>query len=208
MHQQDLVVLVNARAGLRKASEGRRALGAALGALGCALDDEDVLALSKALPGSFARVLGKRLTCVRNADEFYAEAERRERVGPGFVREHTQVALQVLAEQLDGELVTRLRKHLPPDLAALLRARQADPDAPPHVRIHPDARVAARQGLSRARPGAAEPIADAGHELAHARSVARSSAPHADRMVETARSTRPGREDDTLASARERANRR
>jgi hypothetical protein len=58
------------------------------------------------------------------------------------------------------------------------------------------------QTLARARPGTADPIADARHELAHTGSVVRSPAPHAEDRVETARSTRPSREDETLASSR------
>jgi len=139
---------------------------------------------------------------VDTLDGLYAEAERWERVGPGFAREHAQAVLEVLATTLEPELVERIRKRLPADIAALLRARERPGEPPPYVQNHPAHRPAPLQTLSRARPGTAEPIADTRHTLAHAGSVARSGAAHAERMVETARSTRPAREDETLAGAR------
>jgi uncharacterized protein (DUF2267 family) len=200
MNEAELIRPVKADAGLRTLRQSKRALAATVGALRCALDDEDARAVSKALPSRLAPLLeGPRAAVVRSAADLYREAERRERVGLGFATEHVQVVLRVLAGQLDPELVTRLRKHLSPDVAALLQQRAPVSEPPPHVHTHPPRRPAPRQTLARARPGTAEPIADARHELAHASSVVRSAAAHADRMVETARSTRPDREDETLA---------
>lgn len=204
MDEREVALLIKERAGMRTAGEARLALQSALGALRCALDDEDARATSRALPSRLARVLDRTPpTVVRKAGDLYAEAGRRERVTAGFAIEHAQVVLQVLARQLEPELVARLRSHLPADIAALLAVPEPFPEAPPHVHSHPATRPAPAQTLSRARPGTSEPIAETRHEVAHADSVVRSSAPHADRMVETARSTRPGREDDTLASGRE-----
>ncbi len=203
MDERALSLLVKERAGLRTASEAKRAIGAALAALGCALDEDDAHALASDLPAGLARFLSRsHAHVVRNAADLYAAAEQREHTGLGFAREHVQVVLGTLASELDPELVVRLRKHLPPDVASLLRWRDPSPPPPPHVHAHPPRREAPIQTLSRARPGTAEPIADASHPLAHAGSVARAPAPHADRMVETARSTRPSREDDTIATTR------
>jgi uncharacterized protein (DUF2267 family) len=203
MDDKELTLLVKSDGGLRTAAEARRALEATLGALGCAMDRDDVRATSKALPATLARVLERGpMTAVSDAPGLYAEVERRERVALGFAVEHAQVVLRVLAHELDAELVVRLRKRLPPDIAVLLRPNVPSAEPPPHVHAHPAHRPAEPQTLARARPGNSEPIADTRHELAHAESVVRSQAPHADRMVETAHSTRPGREDDTLAAAR------
>lgn len=203
MNERELTELVKTRAGLRTTREAKRALGAAIGALRCALEEDDALATAKELPPALARVMERSpATLVRGARALYAETERRERVGLGFATEHAQAVLQVLSEQLDPEVVARLRKRSPKEVAALLRPRRAFQPPPPHVHGHPAREPPPIQTLSRARPGTAEPIAETRHEVAHAGSVARSGAPHAERLVETARSTRPGREDQTLAATR------
>jgi len=201
--------LVKARAGLRTVREAERATRATLGAAACALAEDYALALSRALPKSLGRSITRRSgTAVTTVEELYAEGARREHVGPGFAREHTQAVLELLAGTLGSELVERLRKHLPPDVAALLRARESAGEPPPHVHTHPARAASPILTLSRSRPGTAEPIAETTHTLAHAGSVARSPEAHAERMVETARSTRPAREDETLATARDEGKRR
>ncbi len=122
--------------------------------------------------------------------------------------EHAQAVLAVLSADLEPRTVARLRRALPPEIARLLRSRRSPAPPPPHVHVHPEHVPGAPQTLSRARPGTAEPIADAAHVLAHAASAARSGAGHAERMVETARSTRPGSEDETLAGSRDERRRR
>lgn len=206
---RELLPLVKTHAGLRTAREAERAVRATLGAMACALDDDDARALAKTLPDRLGRSLVRRsATRVEGLDALYAEAERRERVGLGFSREHVQAVLEVIAGVVEPELVARIRRHLPSDLASLLRTRASTREPPPHVHTHPAGGSRPLQTLSRSRPGTAEPIADAAHALAHAGSVARSPAAHADRMVETARTTRPAREDETLASARDDRRRR
>ena len=196
-------------AGLRTAREAERAVRAALGALACALADDDALALSQALPDGPRRWLaGPKGGAIGTIDELYAEAQRREGVEPGFAREHVQAVLEVLAAELNAELLERIRKHLPPDIAELLRAGVSPAEPPPFVHTHPAHAPKPIQTLSRSRPGTAEPIAETRHALAHSGSVVRSSTPHGERMVETARSTRPAREDETLATAREQGRRR
>jgi hypothetical protein len=174
------------------------------------LAEDDARALSAALPRDVGKYLSRPVhRNVTTLEELYAETQRRERVDPGFAREHAQTVLEVLATTLDAELIERLRKHVSPDVAALLRSRETTPEPPPpHVHAHPAHVPSPIQTLSRSRPGAAEPIAEAAHPLAHAGSIARSDAAHAERMVETARSVRPAREDETLATARGEARRR
>ena len=195
MDENELALLVKSRAGLRTAHEAKRALEAALGALRCAMEEDEARAMTRALPPPLRRVLERRPSIVvQSAPSLYAEADRRERVGLGFAKEHLQVVLQVLAQELDPELCSWLRKRLPSDIAALLQPPRASPEPPPYVHAHPARAPAPPQTLSRARPGTSEPIAEARHE--------RSGAPHAETLVATARSTRPGRDDDTLAAAR------
>jgi uncharacterized protein (DUF2267 family) len=202
MNGNDLIGVVRERAGLRTAREARRAVGAAIAALRCALDDADVPLVAAELPKDLVRVLEHTASkTVRNATALYIETERRERVGLGFAMEHAQVVLQVLAEHLDPELVSRLHRSLPSDIAALLRRRRFSAEPPPYVHQHPAHRDAPVQTLSRSHPGASETIAEARSELAHRASVARTSNPLADRMVASARSTRPGHEDETLATS-------
>lgn len=209
MDTRRLLSQVREHAGLRTAREAERAVRATLGAIARALADDDALALSKALPDSLRRWLDPAEgRAIGTIDELYAESQRRERVEPGFAREHVQAVLGVLASELDAELLERIRKHLPPDIAELLRSGAPATEPPPYVHTHPARAPRPIQTLSRSRPGTAEPIAETKHALAQSGSVARSPAPHGERMVETARSTRPAREDETLATAREQARRR
>jgi uncharacterized protein (DUF2267 family) len=203
MDERELTLLVKTDAGLQTLAEARLAIRAAIGALACALDDEDAHALEFAVPVGVARLLRRPSSAlVRSVRGLYAEAERRERVGLGFAIEHAQVVYRVLARCLDPEMVARLRRGLPPDIAELFGERPPEEEAPPHVHTHPTVVPPPPQTLARARPGSAEPMAEARHALAHRGSVARSSSAHTERMVETAHSTRPAREDETLASAR------
>lgn len=209
MEAKEVFLRVRDRAGLQTVREAQQAVRATLASLACALAEDDAQALSAALPSDLGRLLGRHAErAVGTLDGLYREVERRERVSPGFAREHTQAVLEVLATTLEPELIERVRKHLAPDIATLLHTRELPEEPPPHVRTHPALRPAPKQTLSRSRPGTAEPVADARHLLAHTGSVARSGAAHAERMVETARSTRPAREDETLASAREVGRRR
>jgi uncharacterized protein (DUF2267 family) len=209
MNESDVLGLVRERAGLQTFREARRALTAALGALRCVLDDTDALALAAAVPKDLARPLRRSATAtVRGVDALYAETQRRERVGLGFSMEHTQVVFQVLAERLDPELVSKLRKRVPRDVAALFKRRRTFADPPPHLHEHTPHRETPIQTLSRSRPGASETLADARGELAQRASVARTSEPHADRMLASARSSRPGREDETLSKSQGRERRR
>lgn len=207
MNEAELNTLLKERAGLHSVRECKRALGATLGALRGVLDPEDARAVAQCLPPPIAHLLKREqdpaLAQVTDAKALYAEVERRERVGLGFAMEHAQVVLAVLAMVLPEDLLVRLRGRLSPDIAALLRRVDRTPmEPPPNLHAHPAHVPTLVQTLSRTHPGAAEPIADARHELAHSGSVARSDAPHANRMVETARSTRPGHEDETLAATR------
>ncbi|HEX8795169.1 MAG TPA: DUF2267 domain-containing protein [Polyangiaceae bacterium] len=209
MEAKEIFRHVKDRAGLRTAREAERAVRATLGAMASVLAEDDGRALSAALPRDLGKCLSRRApTEVGTLEELYAEAQRRERVAPGFAREHAQTVLEVLATTVDAEVVERLRRHLPTDIARLLQPREGGGEPPPHVHAHPAHRPSSVQTLSRSRPGTGDPIAEATHPVAHAGSVARSGAPHAERMVETARSTRPAREDETLAGARDEGRRR
>lgn len=200
---QTLTALVKERAGLATQREGKKAVQAALGALRCALSEDDARLLAAALHPAFAAIFERApVAPVANVAEFYAEAERRERVGLGFAMEHAQVVMQALAECLDLELLVRLRKHTSPDIAALLRERPEPADPPPHVHLHPPHEAIEVPTLSRSKPGTSEPISEAGHPLAHEKSVARTDAPHAEDMLETAHSPRSSREDETLSGYR------
>ncbi|HXN31093.1 MAG TPA: DUF2267 domain-containing protein [Polyangiaceae bacterium] len=200
---QKLSALVKDRAGLRTEREAKRALVAAVGALRCVLDDEDARSLAAALRPAMGSVLERpRAAQVDDLGAFYAEAERRERVGLGFAMEHAQAVMQVLAERLDPELVARLHVRIPSDIATLLTARPLPADPPPHLHVHPPRAPTPLQTLSRSKPGSAEPIAEARHALAHEESVARTGSPHAGEEVATARSPRASREDETLSGSR------
>ena len=200
---QTLTAQVKERAGLRTEREAKRAIEAAAGALRCALEEEDARSLAGALGPAMAEIFARAPPKkVDNLDTFYAEAERRERVGLGFAIEHAQVVMQVLAERLDGETLVRLEKRIPRDISDLFRAGPVPGEPPPHLHVHPLHEPVPVQTLSRSKPGTSEPIAEAHSPLAHEESVARNEAPHADDMVETAHSSRSSREDETLSGYR------
>lgn len=207
--ERELGARVEAAAGLRQARDRERAIGATLVALRAALAEDDARVLADSLPRALSRLLERRTgMAVRRATDLYAQVERREQRGRGFAMEHAQAVLGALARSLDPEVVDRLRRHLPSDIAVLLRAPAHYPAPAPYVHSHPATRPVDVQTLSRARPGASQTIAEASGPLAHTKSVARTPGGHSERMVETARSTRPGREDETLASTRAPARRR
>ncbi|MGA7122247.1 MAG: DUF2267 domain-containing protein [Polyangiaceae bacterium] len=200
---ETLTAQVKARAGLQTEREAKRAIQAAVGALRCALEEEDARSLAAALHPTMAEILSRAPAAkVDSLDAFYAEAERRERVGLGFAREHAQVVMQLLAEQLDGETLVRLAKRIPREIADLFTAKPVDGEAPPHVHVHPLHEPVPVHTLARSKPGTSEPISEAHGPLAHEGSVARKEAPYADDMVETAHSPRSPREDETLSGYR------
>jgi uncharacterized protein (DUF2267 family) len=208
MDEQEMVLRVKARAGLRTAQEARRALGATLGALRGALADDDAEAVARALPPALASILEREPRTepspVRTAAELFGETEWREGAGRGFAVEHVQVVMQVLAEQLDAEARVRIRKRLPGDVAALLWPREAPDEAPPgaYELKAPAGEADSPPTLSRGRAGTADSIAGSRHPLAHEQSVARTAAPHADRAIGSAHAPRAGGEEGSLASAR------
>jgi uncharacterized protein (DUF2267 family) len=174
MDERELTLLVKTDAGFQTFAEARLAIRSAIGALACALDDEDAHALELVAPPHLARLLRRpRSSVVRSVRGLYAEADRRERVGLGFAIEHAQVVYRVLARRLDFETIARLRRHLPPDIADLFGDRPLADEPPPYAHAHPAAAASPPQTLARARPGSAEPIAETRHVLAHHASVAR-----------------------------------
>jgi uncharacterized protein (DUF2267 family) len=126
MNDLELDLRVKDRAGLQTTKEASRALAAVLGALRCALDDQDARSLAAALPSRVARAVHRSPPlAVGDRDALFAEAARRERVRIGNGREHAQAVLEILAQELDPELVSRLRKRLPTGIASLLAPRSS-----------------------------------------------------------------------------------
>src|SRR5579871_1086806 len=109
MDEIELHRSIQSHVGLRNAAEAKRALAAVLGALRCSMGDAEARELSDALPASWRPIFARAAPVrVRGGRDFYAEAERRERAGPGFAREHAQAVLEVLARDLEPEVVARL----------------------------------------------------------------------------------------------------
>jgi uncharacterized protein (DUF2267 family) len=200
--ERDLVQRVKDRAGARTSREAQGICAAVLGALGGALEPVDAEALVQALPDVAVRSRASTREALDGWEALVDEVARRERVGRGFALEHAQVVLEALASFLEPAVLARIERSLPRDVAGWMRKPELPDDAPPHVHRHPGHGEHSLQTLSRSRPGASETIAEAHGALAHTGSVARSRSAHGERRIGSASSSRPGREDETLASSR------
>jgi uncharacterized protein (DUF2267 family) len=118
--------------GFRQRSAARRALDAALGALGEALTEEESLALADKLPDPLATIVrAASFDGVVDAGELYERARRRAGAAPGRAIEETQIALRVVAETLDPETRVRIRRALPIAIGALFETPE-EGAPPPH----------------------------------------------------------------------------
>jgi uncharacterized protein (DUF2267 family) len=194
MSHDELIEEVAAHAGVSR-TEGARAIAALLATLAERLSAAESAALADALPDTLAAPLHSG--CYEGTfdrDELIARVARREGVGLTFALEHAQSVGRVLAEALPPSLLERLRRALPPDIAALL--------APPPVEAEPPPRTPYGHTLADGRPGSRHPLSEAARERAHSQSVARADNPHADTKLSTSRGLTQERERESLATGR------
>jgi uncharacterized protein (DUF2267 family) len=174
-----------------------RALLATLGALIAHLEPYDAQDLRSELPPA----LLARLDAAGEVEPDVVRAiAAREPTTWGFAIEHAQAVGEALVLELRPELLTRLRRRLPPALAALLEPRPTSTAPPPHPTRAP---VALGEGttLATGRPGSRHPLSDS-HPSAQHHSVASSDDPHGDTKLSSARGLTQERTGDTLATGR------
>jgi uncharacterized protein (DUF2267 family) len=197
MTQDELLDEVAAHAGLHSAAEAERALAAVLAALGTRLSHSESLALADELPFTAGEPLRQaRFDRAFDLDELYARVARAEGVAPGFAVEHTLSVCQAVAESITGAALERIRKALPPPMAALFTPREIS--APPDV----EHVAAAAETLARGRPGSRHPLSEASAERAHSESIARSDNPHAETKLSSSRGLTQEREHESLATGK------
>jgi uncharacterized protein (DUF2267 family) len=188
MRSAELIEDVRRRSGIEDEGRAALAIAAVISVLGSALTGADADALAQDLPAPFADRLRRSAGGAElvDAHELYERVASRAGTILGLAVEETQVVLQVLAENCNGEALIRARKHLPPDVAALLSRRSTETEPPPRPRP-PDAPPIVHSTLSRGRPGSSHPLSEASPGYAHEHSVARNVNPHRDSKLSSAR---------------------
>ena len=189
MEVVELIEDVRKRCGLAEESRAERAVASVVSVLGSALTGADADALARGLPMSFAERLRASAGGLElhDANELYERVAARGALTLGLAVEEAQVVLQVLAETCDPEALTRVRKHLPSDVAALLTPRTASSAPPPHERVVDEPRFP-ESSLAGGRQGSRRPLSEARpDEFAHQHSVARNQNPHGDRKLSSTR---------------------
>ncbi|KIG13845.1 hypothetical protein DB30_07500 [Enhygromyxa salina] len=108
----------------------RRAVVATFAAIGRSLDSLEPLALvdvAAMLPPRFATMVLDGASAGGPAT-FVAAVAERERVTPGFTKDHAQAVCETFAGMLDERRVAALRERLPAEVAALLQECQPPPN--------------------------------------------------------------------------------
>jgi uncharacterized protein (DUF2267 family) len=194
MDEEIVVSHVRRLGGFAGSGEARRAIRATLTAIGERLLDDERAAFARELPSSLALVFER---CAYDGDfdkdEFFGRVARHERVERGFGAEHAQVVCQALGEALGAEAMTRLRKELGPEIASLFDAQEPIESLPRTAR-------SAGSTLASGREGSRHPMSEARPDYAHVGSVARSTEPHAETKLSSARGLAQERSGETLAT--------
>lgn len=172
-----------------------RACAATVRALGEVLTLDEREQLARSFPADVRRALPPgHPTAPFDENHFYWRVAIAEGVPLPIATEHAQVVCRVLGELMPNEERARLVRHLP-EIGRLF-----EPPLPSPVPVHAAPR-SAQNDLAEGRPGGSHPLADADPAgLAHRHSVARSSDPHAESRLSTARGLTQEREDHTLAT--------
>jgi len=119
-NERTIIADVATRAGIAP-HEARRAITATLLTLGEAMAALDARLLADALPAHFSlAVLRRSLIAHFDSYSFFDRIAAREKVRPGFAREHAQVVCEALARALSREVIVRMLRNLPAALAEAL----------------------------------------------------------------------------------------
>lgn len=148
----DLLRSVARRAGIPAAppAEVLGLVEATLTALASELPTNDVRALAQSLPTP----LDYALRASELQGEFFERIARSTFVDLPAATERAESTLRALGEVLPGELLSRIIRHLPPNVARHLERESASPP-PPHP-THANV----RGNLASGRPGSAHPLSE------------------------------------------------
>lgn len=175
-----------AAAGPSDRPTARRIIDATLAVLGERLCSHESAALASCLaPTLRGIVAATSFDSDFDAAELYERVRRRAGVSAGLAREQAQVVLAAIGRAAPDEVLVRLERALPAEIAAILRGRE-DGEPPP---------VTPSRGsnLASGRPGSRRPISEAAPRSAQTHSVVREDNPHGDTKVSSGRPgpTRP-----------------
>ncbi len=187
--------------GLGDDSHARRAILATLQAFGARIPAPEREALARALPLELAgAVSAERYRGEGCADDLYAAVARTERTQEGFGREHVQIVMGALGEELSAELDRRVERALSPSLAELLRGSpRPDSEPPPYAQAH-------HHSLATGKPGSVHPISDSPPRGAQTESIGAKN-PHGDTKLSSSDGETQEREHESLATAEPRTDR-
>ncbi|MBI2393736.1 MAG: DUF2267 domain-containing protein [Deltaproteobacteria bacterium] len=203
MDQNDFFDEVRHRSGLENDARTARVISAVVSVLAEALEPSDAHDLSRGLPVDLAGRMAREpadASSLSSAGELYDRVAERIGADRGVALEESQVVLQVLAEHVDPEVLVRVRKRLPQDLAVLLSPRPAfiaPPRNPPSIREVPTP----RDTLATGRVGSKHPLSEAEPDRAHQNSIAKNPDPHGDTKLSSARGLRQQQLHDSVADA-------
>ena len=160
-----------------------------------------VTALARALPPPLAEEIAGVSFDASDLDEesFYDRVAMAVGIGAAQAREPVQMVCTQLASTIEPDLVARLRRHLPPGVAALL-VRSGSVHRPDVAEGHRAARRV-HQHLAEARPGSEHPLSSSPPPGGQRGSVAREADPHPGRLAEA------GSSPDAIALGRPRSGR-
>jgi uncharacterized protein (DUF2267 family) len=185
MRYRQIVDDVVARGGFASRADAERLIEATLAVLSERLIKLDRQALADALPAALGQKVAEVSVYVRyGAEGFYERVLRRVGGRLGEVVERTQVVCQVLSESLDGELLARLRRHLPHRLTYLLEPSPST--AAVSAPRDPARHATGRTTLSSGRPGSQHPLSEAPPRSSQRHSVVSESNPGEARKLSSA----------------------
>ncbi len=163
MEHASLLAEIRKRTGLAQDPEAQRLLTSTLQALGSALMLQDRERWASYLPTSLQQaLLQAEYAGPLAAHAIYARVRATEGGFSGVAIEHAQAVISALAEALDADDRALLARHLPDEIAALVRQPdKAHAVHAPHPRTPAPERVNAETNLGAARPGSRHPLAEA-----------------------------------------------
>jgi uncharacterized protein (DUF2267 family) len=182
--------------------QAERVTEAALRAVGEGLARGDREALARELPEPFDALLGGAARAGElDRDGLVARVAALEPTSKGFAAEHLEAVCEAVAELADREVLLRLRKHVPGDVAELFEVRDRAPE-PPSPSHHREVEPGHGDSIATGRPASKHPLSEARPDRAQEHSVAREANPHGDTKLSSAEGLTQERLGEDLATGR------
>lgn len=173
-------------AGLGDRPTARRIIDATLAVIGERLCADENAALGSCLAPTLRSILSaSTYSSDFDTAELYERVRRRAGVSAGLAREQAQVVVETIGRFAPEEVIHRLERALPAEVASLLRPREAG--EPPEPTVMPG------RALADGRPGSRHPVSESAPTRAQSHSVVREDNPHGDTKLSSGRPgpTRP-----------------